>query len=110
VHEVNRITAFVGGLLHLSERRSVRRKPVDVRTAVQQALEDTERLAHDSAVDIQVNMPATPLLAAGNETLLLHAIRNVIRNAIQALRGRPDPRHVAISLPVELHQRAGRRR
>ena len=57
-----------------------------------------EERARESAVELQLVLPAEPVLVRGNEGELHQVLTNLVVNAIQAQAGQEEPRRVVVRL------------
>jgi signal transduction histidine kinase len=96
--EVARLTAFITGLLHLASGRGVPATCVDAREVIDRAAADLLKQAADARIRMVFDKPQDPALVRGDRSMLAHAVRNVMRNAIQALREHPGPRAINVAV------------
>jgi signal transduction histidine kinase len=83
--EVERMTTFIQGLLHLSRTQGIAAVPLDLCALVEELVADMAQGAAASGVTVRIDAPDCCAAVAGNETMLRHALHNVIRNAVQAV-------------------------
>ncbi len=86
---VSRMTEFIHGLLHLHRRQGVVFEPLDLVQLVRALQKDIAATDAAEGVAVEVELPSGPVMVYGQETLLRHALRNLIHNAEHALRQRP---------------------
>ena len=67
-------------------------EPVDLRAASSSALAMMEPQLKVRSVTITRSFPATPVLVRGDRLRIEQVIINLLRNALDATRGQPDPR------------------
>ena len=81
------MTQLLDDLLDLSRiTRGVlqlRRERLDLRSAVQHAVDAARTLAESAEQTLRVELPDTPLLVEGDETRLIQVVGNLINNAIK---------------------------
>lgn len=82
--EVERMTTFIAGLLHLSRTQRLAGAPVDVCAMTEEVIADIAPLAAEQGVNVSFEAADGAALVAGHETMLRHALHNVLRNAVQA--------------------------
>lgn len=100
--EVERMTTFIQGLLHLSRSHGINAAPVDVCALAAGVVTDAARQAADAGVRVRLDAPGCDAVIAGNETMLRHALHNVVRNAVQALAGaRGGTREVVVRVAAD---------
>src|SRR6266404_999224 len=61
----------------------IRRERVDLRSAVQHAVDAARALAESAEQTLRVELPDSPLLVEGDETRLVQVVGNLINNAIK---------------------------
>lgn len=96
--QVERITDLVNGLLHLAHRSAVVFEQVDLGTIARVVGDEVRASAAAADVEIEVVVPAQPVMVHGQGTLLHHAIQNLVRNAIQALGSHRGERHLLVEV------------
>lgn len=106
VGEVDRISDLVRSLLHVARSHGVERHPVDLVQVVRGVVEHVRHYADPAGVALNLELPEQPVVVRGEETLLRHALLNVVRNAVQALSAHPGERLLSIRLrQTEKHVR-----
>jgi two-component system C4-dicarboxylate transport sensor histidine kinase DctB len=98
-HEVGRATAFMRALLRVARRERVPFERVNVRALIERVLTDTA--ADAIGVDTVTTLPPEAVIVDGDQTLLAHALRNVVRNALESVRDRAPPRCLRIGVCAE---------
>lgn len=98
VAEVDRIAELIRGLLHVSRRHGVNAQSLNLSEVVDAALLEVREEASASNIDIDVDQPDTPVSIYGDATLLRHALLNLVRNAIYALKAHPGRRNISVRL------------
>jgi two-component system, NtrC family, sensor kinase len=96
--EVERMTAFIQGLLHLSRTQGVVTVPVDMRAVAEAVVDEMEARLADTGVQLALSVPDHAMLVAGDETMLRHALQNVMRNAVHALQDHHGERRITVSV------------
>lgn len=96
IGEVDRTTRLMQALLFTARRHELERAELELAGLVERVVEEIRPEAEDAAVTLSTEWPSAPMLTAGDATLLQHALVNVARNAVQAMRGTPEPRVLAI--------------
>jgi PAS domain S-box-containing protein len=81
----DRATDLVRRILSFSRKTDVAKKPVDVRTIVQEAVK-LLRSAIPSTVEIRQNLPERPLICLADPTQIHQVVMNLCTNAAHALR------------------------
>jgi signal transduction histidine kinase len=100
--EVERVTAFIQGLLHLSRRQRIELARVDVTSLLQSVIADVLAPTESLLIEVDVTVPPAPVHANADAALLYHGIRNVLRNAVQAVATRPSARRLSIAVTTQL--------
>lgn len=96
--EVGRVSAFIEGLLHLAGKQGIVTEPLDLRTIAERVHQELAVQAEDARVDLRLQLPPEPVIVKGQETMLVHALRNGVRNAVQALAAHDGARQVDIRI------------
>jgi signal transduction histidine kinase len=102
--EVHRMSLFLEGLLHMSRQRGILFERVDITEVLRAVVADLAGHAERAHVGMQFDSEAGPVTVLGQETLLRHALRNLVRNAIQALRDHPGERRVWLRMSRNTHE------
>lgn len=98
LEEVDRISRLVQELLHAGRRHGITPVPVDLAEVLRGVAEHAAHHARTAETELQLRFPDHPVVVQGQDTLLRHAVLNLVRNAFQALRAHPGERRVRISL------------
>jgi signal transduction histidine kinase len=85
VREADRARQIVQSLLTFARPQAVDREPVDVNAVVLQTLEVPR--AEGEGVRIETRLHPEPLVVLGNALQLQQVFLNIVRNALQAMRG-----------------------
>ncbi|HEV2131153.1 MAG TPA: ATP-binding protein [Longimicrobiaceae bacterium] len=96
--EVDRIAQLVRGLLHVARRHGIDARPVDLTEVVRSAFAHLHKYAEPAEVQLQLELPAEPVVIRGEQMLLRHALLNLARNAVQALAAHAGERRLRIAL------------
>jgi signal transduction histidine kinase len=72
--------------------------PLNLATVVDNALLHLRSRLEASGVVVERQGPAQPAWIVGDADQLQVAVSNLVRNALEALRGTPDPRRIAVAL------------
>ncbi|MGI9181387.1 MAG: sensor histidine kinase, partial [Longimicrobiaceae bacterium] len=96
--EVDRIAQLVRGLLHVARRHGIDARPLDLTALVRSAFAHVQKDAEPAGVQLQLELPAEPVVIRGEHTLLRHALLNLARNAVQALATHAGERRLWIAL------------
>jgi two-component system sensor histidine kinase PilS (NtrC family) len=107
VRESDRLSRLLSEFLDFARVRVTRREPVDVAAVVRGAAslvrQHPARDDEADSVKLEVDVPAVPLLVAGDEDLLHRAVFNLTLNALQASRPNTRVRLVAsVAAPEQL--------
>jgi len=89
---IERMGAITRQLKSYARKGSEAFEPVDTRAAVSSALAMMEPQLKTRHVDITRTLPDTPALILGDRLRLEQVIINLLRNAIDATKARPDPK------------------
>jgi two-component system, NtrC family, sensor kinase len=96
--EVERMTAFIQGLLHISRAQGLVTAPVDMRAVAEAVVEEMEARLSGTGVELAFAGADYPMLVEGEETMLRHALHNVMRNAARALQDHHDEGRIEVRL------------
>ena len=96
--EVDRIARLVRDLLHVAHRHGVVFAPVDLREVARAVRAAVAPDAAAGEIALDLSIPESEVLVAGDALLLRHALNNVAVNAVQAVRGAGGRGRVAIAL------------
>lgn len=96
--EVDRIARLVRDLVHVARRHGLAPSPVSLAAVVDAVRESVERECERAGIRLVVDPPEEAVTVLGDETLLRHALHNVVLNSVQALRDHPGERAVRIQL------------
>jgi two-component system, NtrC family, sensor kinase len=83
--EVERMTTFIQGLLHISRSQGIALRELEVNALLREVVADQSSRAATAGVQLRLHGQPDDVVIEGNRILLRHALNNVIRNAIQAL-------------------------
>lgn len=100
--EVERIARLIRDLVHVARKHGLSPAPVDLRPVVEAVWEMVEDECRRLGIEVDLRLPSQDVTIQADETLLRHAVHNVVLNAIQALA----PHRGTRRLLIELH-RAG---
>jgi signal transduction histidine kinase len=100
------ITDFIQSLLLIGRRHGIVFQPADLARCVREVAAEVEPWLEEHGIAIETILPAAPIPVRGQETLLRHAVRNLVRNAGHALRGHEGPagRRVRVRLSATEHE------
>jgi two-component system, NtrC family, sensor kinase len=94
--EVERIEALIRDLIHVARRHGPALAPTDLRRVVGSVAEAVRADAAAASVELRVVLPERPVMVAGDERLLHHALFGIVLNAVQALRSSPGGRRLTM--------------
>jgi C4-dicarboxylate-specific signal transduction histidine kinase len=95
---VDRIARLVRDLVHVARRHGLSACPVALNAVVHAVWEMLQRECELAGVRVTVQQPEHEVIVLGDETLLRHALHNVVLNAVQALRDHAGERRLSIEL------------
>jgi two-component system sensor histidine kinase PilS (NtrC family) len=85
LREVERLDDLVSTMLLVGRPREPMRKPCDLRRLAEDVVEITRRgPAANGGIDIEVVLPATPVMAWADEDQIRQVLWNLLKNALQA--------------------------
>ena len=90
-----RLDRIVGDVLSFARDTRVQARPTSAREILALALDDCEALLEKEAVTARVDIEGECALAA-DTALVAQAVSNLVRNAVEAMRGAPE-REIALS-------------
>jgi two-component system sensor histidine kinase HydH len=94
---VNRLSTIVTDVLAFARDATIRRAPVAARSLLEAAAESCSAMLRGSGIRLLLEPPAPELELVGDTSLLIQAISNVVRNAVEALLESPrDERWIRI--------------
>ncbi len=85
VGEVDRVTRLVRGLRQIAGRDPLEPRPLDLGAAAHAAVEGLRDRAEAAGVTVEFVPPDPGVPVRGDQTLLRHAIQNLVLNGIQAV-------------------------
>lgn len=89
---------IVASMLASARRRAPRREPVHLREVLASATDLLSLRLQSAGVEFATRLPRRMPRLMGDADQLTHLLANLIGNAVQALRERPWPRRVTLSL------------
>jgi len=98
--QIDRVSSLVRGLLNLSRRPELRITRIDVAELVNEMCDLLDAELIRAGVEIELQL-ASGAVIEGDHNLLNQALTNILLNAVQALEGRPGPRHIVVRARVE---------
>jgi signal transduction histidine kinase len=100
--EVDHIADLVRSLRHVSGGHAVVARPVHLVALVASAVSDLRDDFEHARISVSESSPPGDVVVPGDPILLRHAVTNLLRNAVQALRTKGGPRHVRVGVsPVD---------
>jgi signal transduction histidine kinase len=84
LRKVGRLDRAIRAFLTIVRLRPTRIAPLDVGTLVREVRNEMEGDANVAGLDLVMEEDSSPLSIAGDAEVLRHALRNVVRNSIQA--------------------------
>jgi signal transduction histidine kinase len=106
IAEVDRTAHLMRALLLTARRHTIQREELDLTEVAARVVAEIGAEAEDAGIALQTTWPEGPVLVHGDPMLLQHALVNLARNAIQAMRNAPQPRVLAIRIEAEAGSRA----
>jgi C4-dicarboxylate-specific signal transduction histidine kinase len=102
--EVTRMSSFIVGLLHMTRQQRTMFSQVELTEIVRATAADLTGRAEQLGVELHVDAPPELIHVRGQDTLLRHALHNLVRNSIQALHDQPGERHIHIRVSRTEHE------
>ncbi|HEV2560038.1 MAG TPA: PAS domain S-box protein [Microvirga sp.] len=96
--EAQRAGAIIGRMRQLGENRAPERRPSDLNALVEEALELTQ-MGDDSAIRVLRDYTDELPLVEVDQVQIQQVVINLVRNALEALRDRPDGEVVVSTRP-----------
>ncbi len=96
--EAQRAGAIIGRMRQLGENRAPERRPSDLNALVEEALELTQ-MGDDSAIRVLRDFTDELALVEVDQVQIQQVVINLVRNALEALRDRPDGEVVVSTRP-----------
>jgi signal transduction histidine kinase len=106
--KVQQLDRAIRGFLAIARLRPPTAEPVDVSDVLGEVHADLEADANLAGLELERDLPQAPLCTSGDREVLRQALRNLVRNAIQALPS-ADENRVAGSTGGEQNRGLGRR-
>jgi two-component system, NtrC family, sensor kinase len=100
------ITDFIQSLLLIGRQHGVVFERVDLARSVEAVLAEVEPWLEENDIALEAVLPTGPVPLRGQDTLLRHAVRNLVRNAGHALREHTGPgeRRIRVRLSATDHE------
>ena len=98
IGEAERVVSSSDKMRGLLRNVQTQARPVDLSAVLESALLVLRPLLEASGVELVRDDPLEPAWIAGDADQLQVAVSNLMRNALEALRGTPDPRRIAVAL------------
>lgn len=96
--EVERIAGLVRDLLHVAGRHGPAHDRVELVPVLRDLADEFRDAAARASATLELELPPHPVAVRGDATLLRHAVRNLVDNAVQALAAHPAPRRLRLAL------------
>ncbi|MEI9849773.1 MAG: PAS domain S-box protein [Sphingomonas sp.] len=106
LHATDRARDLVGQILDFATQRHMVREPMDLRSAVSEAVSLLRSSPARGGIVIEEHLPGRPARTSGNATQLLRLVLNLGKNALQAMSGAAAPDRAPATLTIRLE--AGR--
>ena len=94
---VDRISGIAHQLRFFARRSGEPMQPIDLRAVIAGAGETIEPMLRENGARLDQHLPPSPALVIGDQRRLEQVLVNIIRNALDAMNGHPEPR-VMISI------------
>ena len=106
-HEVDRLNSIIQQINTFANLPAPVFEPVDIRDIIRKGIEQARTRIPLDGIDVRTHLDIPSPLIHGDKHALTEAIAHVIRNAIEALKGSPDP-YIDITLtPAPLPESNG---
>jgi len=96
--EVDHIASLVRSLRHISGGHPVDARPVDLTAVAASAVSDLQEEMDHARISVCQRSTGAEIVVPGDFTLLRHAVGNLLRNAVQALRTRDGDRRLRVRI------------
>jgi two-component system, NtrC family, sensor kinase len=96
--QIRRVTDFIQSLLLIGRRQGIIFASLDLIGIIEEVVAESRPPLEMEGVSIETDIPEGPVLVRGQETLLRHAVRNLLRNAWHAVRHEPGERRIRLRL------------
>ncbi len=106
-HEVDRLNSIIQQINTFANLPAPVFEPVDIRDVIRKGIEQARTRIPLDGVDVRTHLDIPSPLIHGDKHALTEAVAHVVRNAIEALKGSPDP-YIDITLtPAPLPESNG---
>lgn len=101
---VDRVSEVIQGMLHIARRQQVVFESVELCELIRSLHEEMLPYYEANEVQATLDLPAEPVQVRGQATLLRHALRNLLRNAVHAMQLQSGERWLRLHVETTVHE------